>query len=282
MNTNAKRVIFSILKYIAVGLVLFSSLWLFVYIFSSSFKPFSEIMSKPRFFPQNPILENYKLLLFSKAPTRNFPLFISNSLVLSLSSAFMTCIIACLAAYGFTRYNYPGKSIIQKALLFTYIFPTVILLVPLYNFFALLNMLDNYISLVIIYTALTSPFCTWILISFFEAVPKQMEEAAYVDGANKFQTFIRIVVPVSAPGIITAATYAFITSWGEYMFASILIRSNSKKTITLGIVEFTSEQGIEWGRLLASSVIVIMPVVLMFLPVSTYFIKGFTAGAIKE
>ena len=282
MNYKTKYIIFGILKYVVVALILFSSLWLFIYIFASSFKPLGEIMTKPKFLPRNPIIDNYILLLVSKAPTRNFPLFIANSLILSLTAAILSGIIATLAAYGFTRYQYPGKKIIQKALLFTYIFPTIILLVPLYKVFTSLILLDNYLGLVIVFTALTSPFCTWILISFFERIPKEIEEAAYVDGASRFQTFIRILLPVSAPGVMTAATYAFITNWGEYMFTSIFIRSNMKKTITLGIVEFTSEQSIEWGRLLASSVIVIIPVILLFLPVSVKFIKGFTAGAVKE
>lgn len=277
-----KRMLLSGLKYFAIVLILISALWLFAYILSSSFKPFAEIMAVPNFLPKEPTIDNFKMLLTSTAPTRNFPLFILNSLTLSLSSALLTCVVSSFAAYGFTRFEYPGGRLMQKMLLFTYIFPTIILLVPIYRLYASIDMLDKYIGLIVIFTAITSPFCTWILISFFERIPRQIEEAASIDGASKFQTFFRILLPISAPGLTTAATYAFITSWGEYMFTSILLRSNDKKTITLGIVDFTSEQSIEWGRLLASSVIVILPVILLFLPVSIHFIRGFTSGSVKE
>ncbi|NLU36743.1 MAG: carbohydrate ABC transporter permease [Clostridiales bacterium] len=277
-----RNAISSMVKYLIILIIVLAAVLLFIYIFSSSFKPISEIMTRPKFFPQNPTLENYKTLFFSRTPSRNFPKFIANGLVVSLFTSLLSTIVAVFAAYALSRYDYPGGKTIHRSMLFAYIFPTIILLVPVYKLFTDLGLIDNFVGLVLVYTSLAVPFCTWILVSFFEAIPKETEEAARVDGASKWMAFIKIVLPMSAPGMVTVATYAFITAWGEYAFASVLLRGNLSKTVPLGLVDFTADQYIEWGPLLGGSILVIIPVFLLFLPISGYFIKGFTAGALKE
>lgn len=274
--------VLQVIKIVILSIIVFYSVSLFIYILISSFKPLNEVLARAKVFPQNPTVENFIELFKSTSSNKNFPRYMLNSLLVSFSTAIITCVISSLAAYGFSRHNYFGKKAMLNSMLFLYVFPTIILLVPLFKLFSSVNLVDNYLSLIITYVGLTSPFCTWILVSFFNRVPKSLEEAAYVDGASHLTTFVKIIIPVATPGLIMVLSYSFITAWGEYMFASILLRSNINRTITQSLVDFTADQYINWGLLLAGSVIVLVPVIVIFIPVSKNFIKGFTAGAVKE
>jgi ABC-type glycerol-3-phosphate transport system permease component len=279
---NNKKSSGSIIKTIFIILLVIASVGLFVYIFVSAFKPLKEVMTKAEFFPQEPTFNNFIKLFTSTSSNKNFPRYLANSMLVSLCAAVANCTICCLAAYGFSRHNYFGKKVMLNSMLFLYIFPTVILMAPLYKMFSSVGLVDNYLSLIITYVGLTAPFCTWILVSFFDRIPKSLEEAAHVDGAGSFTTLTRILIPVATPGLIMVLSYSYITAWGEYMFASILLRSNINRTITQSLVDFAADQYIDWGSLLAGSVIVLIPVIAMFIPVAKNFIKGFTAGAVKE
>jgi len=254
-----------------------------IYIFISSFKPLSELITLGTgFFPKNFTLTNYVSLISIRTPVRNFPVFLLNSLKVSLGTAFLSVLIASFAGYGIARYKYPGRDILAQSMLFIYVFPTILLLIPIYKMFQNLGLLDTHLGLIILYTALSAPFCTWLLTSFFRTIPIELEQAAAVDGANKMTIFLKITFPLAASGIITAAVYSFVIAWGEYMFASILLSSNSKRTATLGLATLTSEQYIEWGPLLAGSILIILPVIILFFPVARQFIKGFMGGALKQ
>ncbi|MCL1854471.1 MAG: carbohydrate ABC transporter permease [Clostridia bacterium] len=272
----------SMIKNIIIALIVAYSVGLFVYILLSAFKPLKEVMARAKLFPRNATLDNFISLFKATSSNKNFPRYLLNSMFVSICTALLTCTIGSLAAYGFSRHNYIGKKVMLNSMLFLYVFPTIILLVPLYKMFSLARITDNYLALIITYAGLTLPFCTWILVSFFDRVPPSLEEAAFVDGATPFQTFIRVLLPVATPGLVMVLAYSFITAWGEYTFASILIQSNINRTITQSLVDFTADQYIDWGLLLAGSVIVLVPVVAIFIPVSKNFIKGFTAGAVKE
>ncbi len=272
----------TVLKYAAITVIILCAVALIAYIVVSSFKPLNEVMTKAKFFPENPTFDNYIRLFTSESSNKDFGRYLINSLIVSAGAAAMTCVVSCLAAYGFSRFQYVGKKLMLNSLLFIYVFPTIILLVPLYKLYSQIGLVDNFFALMLTYTGLAAPFCTWILVSFFDSVPKSLEEAGQVDGARPFTIFTKILMPVITPGLITVLAYSFITSWGEYVFASILMRSNENRTITQALVDFTSDQYIEWGLLLAGSVVVIIPVMALFIPVAKNFIKGFTAGAVKE
>ncbi|MCX6090666.1 MAG: carbohydrate ABC transporter permease, partial [Candidatus Atribacteria bacterium] len=258
----------NIVVVIIIMVVILLIVWPFIYIFISSFKPLKEIMSHAAFFPRNPTLKNYRTLLFARTPVRDFPRFLLNSLYVSVVTVLFTLIISSISGYGIARSRKLRRGLISKLLLFIYVFPTVVLLVPIYKLFISFGWYDNMFGLVVTYTALVSPFCTWLLVSFFENIPKELEESAGIDGAGVFTTFVRIVIPLASPGLVTAGAYSFITAWGEYMFALILISSNLKKTGPLGLATFTAEQYIEWGPLLAGSILIMIPVFLLFMPVS--------------
>ena len=286
MKMNNKPVfklnIKSVVMIVIISLIVIYSVGLFAYIFLSSFKPLKEVMARAKLFPQQATLDNFISLFKATSSNKNFPRYLLNSMFISACTAVLTSTVSSLAAYGFSRHNYFGKKIMLNSMLFLYVFPTIILLVPVYKMYSTIGFIDNYLSLIITYAGLTTPFCTWILVSFFERVPRSLEEAAFVDGATPIKAFIKILLPIAVPGLVMVLAYSFITAWGEYMFASILIQRNINRTITQSLVDFTADQYINWGLLLAGSVIVLVPVVSMFIPVSKNFIKGFTAGAVKE
>ena len=266
----------------AVVIILLLIIWPFVYILVSSFKPLKEIMASVRFFPRQPTLKNYETLLFARTPVRDFMRILANTLIVSSITALVSISISSLSGYSISRSRRLKSGLVSRLLLFIYVFPTIIILIPIYKLFTLIGLWDNYFGLILVYTALVSPFCTWLLVSFFDSIPKELEESCQIDGAGSFVTFIKIVLPLSLPGIVTVGAYSFITAWGEYMFALVIISSNQKKTAALGLATFTAEQYIEWGPLLAGSILIILPVFLIFLPVAKIFIKGFMAGAVKE
>ncbi len=282
MSALRERTSNKVLSILVICIVLLLMLWPFFHIFVSSFKPLVEIMGRATFFPQNPTWSSYETLLFARTPVRDFPRFLTNSLIVSLGTVVFSLGVAAVSGYGIARGKRLKSGLISRMLLLFYVFPTIVLLVPVHRMFASVGLHDNLFSLVVVYTALVSPFCTWLLVSFFENIPRDLEESASLEGASLFTVFTRIVMPLAAPGLVAAGAYAFITSWGEYMFALVLISSSMKKTGPLGLATFTAEQYIEWGPLLAGSLLIMLPVFLIFLPVSGYFIKGFTAGAVKE
>ena len=273
----------NLLAYVGVITLLLIILFPVIYIFISSFKPLSElIMMGTGFFPQKPTLANYVSLISARTPIRNFPVFLLNSLKVSIGTALFSVLIASLGGYGLARYQYPGGGILAQSMLLIYAFPTVLLLIPIYRMFLNLKLLDTHLGLIIIYTALAAPFCTWLLASFFKTIPIELEEAASIDGASKVTIFLRITFPLAASGIVTVAVYSFIIAWGEYMFASILLSSSGNRTSPLGLATLTAEQYIEWGPLLAGSILIILPVIVLFFPVARQFIKGVMGGAIKQ
>ncbi|MCK4240894.1 MAG: carbohydrate ABC transporter permease [Candidatus Atribacteria bacterium] len=272
-----------ILDYGAIVVLLLVILLPFVYVFVSSFKPLKEIMTaRPAIFPHEPTFRNYATLFLARTPIRDFLLFLYNSFKVAIGTSLLSVVISSIAGYGLARHRYPGRDTLARMMLFMYVFPTIMLLIPIYKIFSSMGMLDTHLSLIIVYTALTAPFCTWLLISFFEGIPIALEEAAAVDGASKPLIFLRITLPLSAPGILTAGVYAFIIAWGEYMFALVLLMTSSKRTGPLGLATFTAEQYIEWGPLLAGSILISLPIIILFFPLAKFFIKGFMAGAIKE
>lgn len=267
---------------IIVGILLVLILWPFFYILVSSFKPLKEIMAKAKFFPAHPTLKNYKTLIIARTPVRNFPRILFNSFIVSSLTACCSISVSAVSGYGIARSRKIKGGLVSRFMLFIYVFPTIVLLIPIYKMLTFLGLWNSYAGLIIIYTALIAPFCTWLLVSFFDTIPKDLEESAQIDGASGPAVFFRIVIPLATPGLITVGVYSFITAWGEYMFALVIISENIKKTAALGLAVFTAEQYIEWGPLLAGSILIMVPVFILFFPISKFFIKGFTAGAVKE
>lgn len=293
MKPEVKKIIVYVLKkiivYVLVVVLLTVILFPFYWMFVSSLKPTEEIMTgSPTLLPIHPTLSHY-MDLFNPAALyggwerggRFFLIFIRNSLVVAGGSTAISLLLAILGGYSLARFRYKGRELIAGSMLFIYMFPGILLIVPIYELMSKAHLLDTYLSLILVYVTFSAPLCVWLLRSFFETIPVEMEEAAMVDGASRLGAFFRVMLPLAGPGIVTAATFSFITAWGEYMFASILIFTDTMKTVPTGLAMYMGYQYIEWGMLLTGSVVAVIPVLLLFLPLANLFLKGLTAGAIK-
>jgi multiple sugar transport system permease protein len=248
------------------------------WITASSFKDREEILrSTPTLFPVHPTLANFRQL-FSAT---DYPSYLTNSFIAALLTALFTVLVSFGAAYGLYRLRVPGSNKLAGTILVAYMIPGTLLLVPLYQAFAKVQLIDTRNALVIVNVAFTAPFCTWLLRGFFFAIPRDIDEAAAVDGAGPARTMLRIVLPLVAPGIATVAVYAFVFSWTEFVFASQLIVSDNLKTLPIGLSAIMGQYTVNWGLLMAGAVCTVIPAIIPFLFVGRWFVGGLTAGAVK-
>lgn len=255
----------------------------FIYVVDASFQNEWAIkIGAVKVFPAAVTLQNYKDLLLESVGVTAFRENLFNSIKISFGVTTLSVVIGVLGAYGLSRYEFKGKEKIAKLLLFMYVFPTILAIYPIYDVLASMHLIDTHFGVILVHTALVAPFCTWLMRSFFDAIPREIEEAARVDGANKFQIIVKIIIPLAAPGILAAGMYAFIYSWGEYMFSSILITSGSKKTIPLALQAYMSHTDQKWGRLLAGCSLNFVPLLILFVPLMKSFLKGFMEGGVKQ
>ncbi|MBN9221985.1 MAG: carbohydrate ABC transporter permease [Mesorhizobium sp.] len=235
------------------------------------------IQRQPTMFPHSFTLQHFEKLLQAS----DFPIYLLNSVIVALFSTAFTVLMALPAAYAFFRMEFPGRNTLYRTILLAYAFPGVVVLIPLYGLFAKVGLIDSPAALVIVNVALALPFSIWMMRSFLATVPREIEEAAVVDGAPTTTILVRILMPLIAPGIASVAIFAFISSWTEYLFASVLIVSDARRTIPVGFAGIIGQYQIDWGLLLAGATAAIVPVVILFALVGRWFVSGLTEGAVK-
>lgn len=252
----------------------------FCWMISVSFKPASEVYAPPTLFPKAPTLDGYCNMLATTGAF-SFTTWLKNSVIASLCTTLFSLIIATLGAYGLARFRFRGRNALAYLILTTQVIPGALIIVPLYIIMSNLNLLDNMIGLILAYTTFTVPFCTWMMKGYFDSISPTIDEAAMVDGANRFQVFTRIVLPLSLPGLAATTIFAFISGWNEYVFASILLRSYENWTLPIGIASFQGQYDTNWGTLMAGAVMITVPVVVIFWLLQKHLVAGMTAGAVK-
>jgi multiple sugar transport system permease protein len=245
---------------------------------STSLKPLTDIFRMPPKLLPSPLTFAYYTKILGDV---FFVRYFTNSTLVASTTTFISVIIAILGAYSLARFRFFGIRIFSRFVLFSYLLPSVLLMVPLYVMLAKIGLVDTLWGLILTDISFTLPFSLWILHSFFMDIPRELEEAAMVDGCSRLGALVRVVIPLSAPGIIAVALYTFVLAWNDYLYALILISSESKKTLPLGIASFASQYDIRWGDAMAASVIASFPVILFFMFFHKYLIKGLTAGAVK-
>ncbi|MDG4832800.1 carbohydrate ABC transporter permease [Solwaraspora sp. WMMD1047] len=244
----------------------------------SAFKDREEILrTTPTLIPTDPTLDNFRELFTAT----DYPSYLTNSFIIALLTALFTILVSFCAAYGLYRLRVPGGNKVAGLILVAYMIPGTLLLVPLYQAFASIQLIDTRNALVIVNVAFTAPFCTWLLRGFFLAIPRDIDEAAAVDGAGPVRMMLRIVLPLLAPGISTVGVYAFVFSWTEFVFASQLIVSDSLKTLPIGLSAIMGQYTVNWGLLMAGTVCTIVPAIVPFLFAGRYFVGGLTTGAVR-
>jgi len=224
--------------------------------------------------------ETYTHDLWAQVPW--LPRYFLNSMIISTSVTLIDIILASPGAYGLSRFRFPGRRGILIAILASNMFSPVVLLVPLYKLMRLFHILNTYWALILPGAAFTLPFAVWMLTGYFEGIPKDLEEAAQVDGASKLRVLTKIVMPLAAPGLVTAAIYAFIVSWSQqFIFSLVFATDRTVMPITRGIYEYFGRNVTQWNTIMGASVIALIPVLVIFIFLQRYLIKGLTAGAIK-
>lgn len=249
-----------------------------VWVLLSSIKTNGELTSNPtKFIPINPTLENFVHVI----QDLEFGVNIANSIVIALCTTLIAIIISCMAAYGIVRFFPKLGGVMSKALVATYMFPPILLAIPYSLVMAKLGFTNSRVGLVIVYLSFSVPYAVWMLVGFFKTVPIGIEEAARVDGANKLQTFIRIVIPLVAPGIVATAIYTFINAWNEFLYALILINSTDMMTVSVKLRSLQGAEILNWGDMMAASTLVVVPSVIFFMLIQKKIAGGMTEGAVK-
>lgn len=251
-----------------------------IWILSTSFK-FKEDVLKPgiELIPKNFTLSNYEHLLSMNDYI--FWKWLGNSIGVALITTIVGLFLASTTAYAFSRFEFKGKKPLLFSFLLTQMFPGAILIVPLYNVIKGLGLLNSYTGLLIAYSTISLPFCVWMLKSFFDTIPKSLEEAAMIDGLTSFGTFWRIILPLSLPGLSVTAFFSFITAWNEFMFALTFMSTTEHYTLPVGLRTFVFEFNTDWHYMAAGAVIVSLPVLVFFFIAQKFIIGGLTAGGVK-
>jgi multiple sugar transport system permease protein len=257
--------------------ILVLSLGPYLWTVLSSLRPEAEI-GLPRLLPGRWTLENYTYVLRNTA----FPRFVLNSSIVAAATIVLGLALAVPAAYAFSRYRFKGRQVLKFILLLCYIFPSILLVTPLYSIMHRLGLIDTYLSMIVAYSTYAVPFCVWMLLGYFDAIPPDLEEAAMVDGARRFEAFLRVILPLAMPGVVATAVFIFIFAWNEYLFALFFTTGDVVRTLPVGLQTFLAgDINVKWGAVNASAVITTLPLALVFVVAQRQLIRGLTAGAFK-
>jgi multiple sugar transport system permease protein len=230
-----------------------------------------------RMWPSHASLEHFRFVLAHS----DFPLFFRNSLVVSTLTALLATLVSSACGYGLSRFAFRGKSALVALMLITQMFPLVMLVAPMFRLLTPLGLTNSLTGLVIVYTAFNAPFATFLMQSFFDAIPRELEEAAMIDGATRFGAFRRIILPLTLPGIAATAGFVFTAAWSELLFALMLNSSARASTFPVGLLSFVSKFSVDFGQMMAAGVLALIPACLFFLLIQRYLVRGLTAGAVK-
>ena len=276
------RILFRSPFYLLIAAIMVYTLFPFYWVVRSSFTPEVNLFQTPvQYIPEHPTLDNYRGALSESFFTDA----LLNSVIVAASVTVLSLAIGAFAAYALGRFHFHGRSFVMYVMLSMTIFPQIAILGALYTSINTLGLYDTLGALIFSYLIFTLPFTIWVLTSFMRALPGDLEEAAYVDGATPLQVFWKVLLPLIAPGLVTTGLLAFIAAWNEYLYALSFIQSPDKYTVPLAITSFVSETGsayaVPWGQVMAATVIITVPLIVMVLILQKRIIAGLTAGAVK-
>jgi multiple sugar transport system permease protein len=271
--TLEKTLAYGVLVALALA-VLFPFYWMII----TSFKNEDQMRSVvSMFWPKPFAVENYRQLL---AKTE-FAAWYGNSVFVAVSSTLLATAVGTIGAYALARLKFRGRGFMASATLITYLVPPSILFIPLYKQMQGLGMANSLSGLIAAYPSFTVPFVTWLLMGYFESIPEELEEAAMIDGATRFGAFYRVVLPLSAPGVLAAGLYAFTQAWNEFLYALVFITDGKLRTLPVGLASFITGDVYGWGYLMSGAVLTTLPVIAAYIYLQKYMVEGLTAGGVK-
>jgi len=265
---------------IAVGVaaLLFFTAFPFAWMIATAFKPPDEIfVSPPEFLPRRITLENLARLF---EETR-FALYMLNSVLVAGATVLLTLALAVPGAYALTRFRFRGRESVTATILLTYMFAPIMIIIPFYVLMRALGLVNTHAGLVLAYTAFCLPFALWLLRTYFQAIPVELEEAAMTDGASRAQTVRHVLLPVALPGVVATGTFTFILAWNDYIFARVLLSADELKTLPVGIADLYNASVVDWGMIMSAGMLVLVPVLAVFGFLQKYLVAGWGTGGIK-
>lgn len=274
---SPRRVLGAIGWYVGMVLLTVAIVGPVAYVGLSAFKPSSQIGGQPSLLPRSWTIENFANL-FEVTPMATMML---NTLIVSLATVAISVSTACGAAYAIARMEFAGRLNLLRAVLIGYMFPSVLIVVPMYVQMTNLGLTDSLLGLTLAFTSIALPFSIWMMISFFQGLPREIEEAAALDGCGVFQTFLRVVLPLSKPGIAATSAAAFMLAWGEYIFAITLVSTDDQRTVVAGLNALIGNVGLDYGLMFAGSMVALSVPLVVFLVFQKWIVSGMSAGAIK-
>src|SRR5579875_44364 len=267
---------------VSLALITLFALFPLFIILETTIKPLKDVQNTFEWIPSHVTFQPY-VQIWSTIPLLHY--FI-NSVIVSVLSTVVAVTLAVFAGYAISRFEFRGRKLFSMAVLSTQMFPGILFLLPLYLIYINIGktigiqLYGTYLGLIITYLTFALPFSVWMLAGFFASIPRQLEEAAMVDGTSPWGALFRIVLPVARPGIIAVAVFAFMTAWGEVLFASVLT-TESTRTLAIGLQEYATQGNTAWNQLMAAAVVVSLPVVIVFLALQRHLIRGLTSGSVK-
>lgn len=243
----------------------------------SSLREPTELLTNVSLIPNVLSLESYRNLL----ELTDYPRHFLNSVIVAVVAVLVTMVFSVMIAYAVTRQRIRGKKVIVGAMLYAYMFPPLLIAIPIFTIFARLGLSDTLTGLIASHLTLTLPLGVWFLWGFFKSMPFELEEAAMVDGCTRLGAFLRVVLPLALPGLITVAIFSFLLSWTDYTFALVMIGSDANKTLPVGLASMVGSFDLRWGEIMAGSTLIALPLFAAFALMSQYFIQGLGAGAVK-
>ena len=270
-----------VVKCILLTLLVILILWAvlpFLWMVSTAFKTTEETYtSPPLWIPHHPTIKNFLYIVKRGA----FLTYFRNSVIVAVSTTVISIILSSLAGYSFSRFKFFGGHSLLLLFLITQMFPGALLIIPLFQIIKFLKLLNTLYALVLSHITFSLPLCTWLMKGFFDQIPQELEEAAMIDGCSRISAMIYVIFPLALPGIIAASIFSFIGSWDEFIFALTFTSSDEVRTLPIGLQRFIGSYEIYWNHLGAASVLTTIPVIILFLFIQKYMVKGLTAGSVK-
>ncbi len=275
---NIVRIVKRVLLYALLVFITGVTVYPIIQIFGISLRPANELYSTSlRIIPENASFDAYRTVLFEK----DFFTWLGNSAVVALAVSVLGVSLASTSGYAFSRFRFRGKKAGLITILLTQMFPATMLLLPLYVLMKKLGLVDTLLGIIIAYTATALPFCIWTMKGYYDTIPRDLEEAAVIDGTTQVGAFLRVTLPLSAPALVITALFSFMAGWSEFIVARVIINRQALYTLPLGLESLSSTFQTEWANYAAGSIIVCIPVVALFLLLSRFLISGLTLGGVK-